>query len=86
MQKLQTYNTLIINIIIQNGIWRRKYTCEKSPILFVINKFYFYICINKTKAPTVRRGRKALGTKEVNNIMYIGLYIIISLILVVLRR
>lgn len=62
-----------------------KYICEKIRILFAVNKFYLYICTNKTKAPIVRRGRKAFTTKK-KSIMYIGLYIIISLILVVLRR
>lgn len=35
----------------------RKYICEKIPNKFVINKFYLYICINKTKAGADADGR-----------------------------
>lgn len=51
--------------------------------MFVLNKFYYYICKGKEGKPSDRAERGADQTKKH---MTSSLYIIISLILVVLRR
>ncbi len=60
-----------------------KFICKKVWIMFVLNKFYYYICKGKEGKPS---GRAERGADQTKKHMTSSLYIIISLILVVLRR
>lgn len=52
--------------------------------MFVLNKFYYYICKGK-EGKTLRHGQRAIRPNKKTD-MTSSLYIIISLILVVLHR